>query len=305
MEYITKTISSEYDGLLLEALLLVPEGKPKGIIHISHGMSEDKERYLAFMNFLVEYHYICVIHDHRGHGKSVKDRKDLGYFYTDKTDGIIQDLHQITMYIKQEYPNLPVYLFAHSMGTLVARNYMKRYDAEVEKVILCGIPTKNPFTSFALFLSKLSTKLWGGKRRNHLLNFLAFQPYNLGYKIKNSWLCSDENIVKQYNDDPYCGFVFTNNGFLNLFQMLKDAYEKNDWQVHHVSLPILLIGGEDDPVIQNKKKFYETERFLQSLGYVEVKGKLYKGKRHELLNEINKKEVYQDILDFYQSEKEF
>lgn len=302
MNFIKTTFPSAYDGLMLEATLFIPKEKPKGIIQIAHGMAEHKERYFDFMKFLCEHRYLCIIHDHRGHGKSIQEDSDFGYFYTDQIDGIVQDLYQITKYVKHEYPNLPVFLFAHSMGTLVARNYMKQYDKEVEKVILCGIPTQNILVPLALLLTKASIMVCGGKHRNKLLNFLSFHPYNHGYTLKNAWLSSDENVVKQYNENTNCGFIFTNNGFLNLFQMLKRAYEKKDWKVQHPALPILLIAGENDPVIQNKKKFYETEQFLREVGYTFISSKLYSGKRHELLNEKNKIEVYQDILNFLRNE---
>ena len=120
----TAQIISSYDGLSLE-ILCVESENPKGIVQISHGMAENKERYIPFMKFLAKHGYTTVIHDHRGHGKSVRKQEDLGYFYNGKEKAIVEDLHQITLWIKEEYPNLPVYLLGHSMGTLVARNYIK------------------------------------------------------------------------------------------------------------------------------------------------------------------------------------
>ena len=126
-----ENIISEKDCLQLEVAILEPKEKPKGIVQISHGMSEHKERYYEFMKYLSENGYICVIHDHRGHGASVKNKRDLGYFYTEDINYIIDDLYQITKYIKNKYPDLKINLFAHSMGTLVARGYMQKYDNEI------------------------------------------------------------------------------------------------------------------------------------------------------------------------------
>ena len=124
---------SEFDGLRLDVEEVVPD-RIRGIVQISHGMAEHKERYEEFMKFLAEHDYMAVIHDHRGHGNSVNDLVELGYFYTEDIQGIIEDLHQITRWIKEQYPGLPIYLFSHSMGTLVARNYIKKYDDEIKKL---------------------------------------------------------------------------------------------------------------------------------------------------------------------------
>ena len=126
-------INSSSDGLKIELAYTIPKDEIKGIVQFSHGMAEHKERYFNFMEYLSNNGYVCVINDHRGHGNSVKDKKDLGYFYTEDTNFIIDDLHDVTKYIKEKYSNQKLYLFSHSMGTLVARGYMQKYDNEIEK----------------------------------------------------------------------------------------------------------------------------------------------------------------------------
>ncbi|MGN0357808.1 MAG: alpha/beta hydrolase, partial [Blautia sp.] len=129
-------IPSEFDGLKLEVAIATPVETPKGIIQFSHGMAEHKERYFDFMNYLNSHGYVCVIHDHRGHGESVEMEDDYGFFYTENEQAIIDDLYTVTKFIKNEYPCIPLYLFSHSMGTLVARGFLKRYDSEIEKIVL-------------------------------------------------------------------------------------------------------------------------------------------------------------------------
>ena len=124
---IIKKITSKQDGLKLEIAIMECEN-PKGIVQFSHGMAEHKERYFDFMQYLNDRGYICVIHDHRGHGSSVKSKNDYGYFYTENADYIVEDLFQVTEYVREMYPGLEVTLFSHSMGTLVARCYLKKYD---------------------------------------------------------------------------------------------------------------------------------------------------------------------------------
>lgn len=136
----TLKLISEHDSLILSVMLCTPDTTEniQGILQFSHGMTEHKERYLNVMKYFTSKGYICIIHDHRGHGKSVKNRDDLGYFYEDGATGIVEDLRRVSEYVKDLYPDLPLYLIAHSMGTLVTRVYLKKYDYIPSGVFLCG-----------------------------------------------------------------------------------------------------------------------------------------------------------------------
>lgn len=291
-------LNSNFDNLELELAITKPKKEVIGIIQISHGMSEHKERYYDFMKFLSNKGYVCVIHDHRGHGNSVKNNDDFGYFYTEDYNAIIQDLHQVTEYIKSEYKGLKVFLFSHSMGTLVARNYLKKYDNEIEKLILCGPPTKNNLAYIGLGLAKFLKVFEGEKERSKFLDKLVFAGFNKGKSKKNEWISMNPENVDKYNEDSKSGFIFTINGFINLLNLVINAFKTEEWEVNNTELPIFIIAGTDDPVIQSKKKFDELIEFLHSLGYININTKLYDNRRHELLNEIGKGEVYQDIYEF-------
>jgi len=165
---IIKKITSKQDGLKLEIAIMECKN-PKGIVQFSHGMAEHKERYFDFMQYLNERGYICVIHDHRGHGGSVKSKNDYGYFYTENADYIVDDLFQVTEYVRDMYPGLEVTLFSHSMGTLVARCYLKKYDEYIRRLILCGPPTENSAASFAVGLAKIIKPFF--KEKSHLIKW--------------------------------------------------------------------------------------------------------------------------------------
>ena len=291
-------IQSSSDGLKIEIAYTEPEGEAKGIVQLSHGMSEHKERYFKFMEYLSNSGYICIINDHRGHGKSIKNKSDLGYFYTEDVNFIIDDLHDVTSYIKNKYPNKKIYLFSHSMGTLVTRGYMQKYDNEIEKIILCGPPTKNPFTTFAIAMAYLFKLIGMGKKTNKILNNLTFKSYNKNYKNENEWLSKNPENIIIYNDDELCGFTFTTNGFINLYKLLKRAFDKNLYKVQNKELKILLIAGDKDPVIQSNKNFKQLEEFLKQIGYKNTRSKLYPDLRHEILNEKEYEAIYKDILEF-------
>lgn len=295
---ILEKIKSEKDNLNLSIAIIEPKVKPKEIVQISHGMSEHKERYYDFMKYLSDNGYICVIHDHRGHGASVKSEKDLGYFYSENIDFLVDDLYKITKYIKNKYPNLKVNLFSHSMGTLVARNYLKKYDEEISKVILCGPPTKNNLASLGVIIAKVLNIFYKKNTPNKILNKMTFGIYNKNEKMENGWISENIENVKKYNQDKLCGYVFTTNGFINLYKLMKKAFDKKDWKPKNKKLKVDVIAGENDSVIQNKLKFQGLVDFLREVGYESIESKLYKNMKHEILNEKNNNTVYKDILDF-------
>lgn len=291
-------IKSRCDNLKLEIGVIEAQKPVKGIVQISHGMAEHKERYINFMSYLAEKGYTCVIHDHRGHGNSIQQKEDLGYFYTDDFNYIVEDLAQVTEFIQKKYPKRDIILFSHSMGTLVSRNYLKKYDQNIKKIILCGPPTRNNLVGVGIFMAKFSSFFGGSKKVNRLLNKLTFGSYDKGGALDNEWICSNLDVVKQYNDDPLCGYIFTTNGFLNLFYLMKNAYCKDQWEVKNKDLEMLMIAGEDDPVIQSKDKFHDLVGFLKEVGYSKIYVKLYRHKKHELLNETEHEKVYADVLNF-------
>ena len=188
-------VKSNCDGLKLYTSIFVPDKPIRGIVQISHGMVEHQVYYYDLMKFLTKVGYVAVIHDHRGHGKSIWNEGDLGYFYEEKAEYIVEDMVQITRMMKERYPKVPVYLFGHSMGSLVVRKYLKKYDKEVKKVILCGSPSINKGSSFGRFLCKAG-KVWHGERyRSKFLNRLVLP------KPKTNWLSINEEYIQEYKVD--------------------------------------------------------------------------------------------------------
>lgn len=296
---VTDMVRSYRDGLALDIAITEPKPniKPRAAVQFSHGMAEHKERYLEFMRYLSSRGFICVIHDHRGHGRSIKAAADLGYFYTRDFNYLSDDLYRVTAYIKDKYKNLPIYLFSHSMGTLVARNYLKKHDTDIQKLVLCGPPTENPKAGMGIAAAK-AIALFGDRRRSRILNKLADGSYNNGFETRNAWLNTDMAEVEKYNADRLCGYTFTVNGYINLFGLMQAAYNAKDWRAVNKNLDIFIIAGSDDPVIQSKEKLYRLKSFLQSVGYSSVDLKIYPGMRHEILNEKSKNIVFNDVFEF-------
>ena len=283
---------SDCDGLKLDVTMFVPK-KIKGIVQLSHGMVECKEYYYDFMRYLTTNGYVTIINDHRGHGKSVKSDDDLGYFYDETAEYIVEDLHQITKYVKDKFPGKKVILFGHSMGSLVVRKYIKKYDYEIDKLIVCGSPSENKLAGFGVNLTKIFKKIKGEKYRSDFLNRLSGLPDK-----DKSWLSKDSNYVNKYMNDKYCSFVFTTNGFMNLTKLMVDVYSKKNWVLKNKDLPIFFIAGKEDLVIKNEKAWMKSIKFLKDLGYKNIEYKLYDGMRHAIVLEKNKELVYDDIMKF-------
>ena len=303
MNFQNITLKSKEDGIDIDVLYVLPEGEIKGLFAISHGMAEHKERYLPFMDYLAKQGYLVFINDHRGHGKSIKTQDDLGYFYDDKGNYIVEDLFMINTYFKEHYPSLPLYLFGHSMGSLIVRKYLQKYDDTLTKLIVRGSPSKNPLVKVACFVVDVMSRFKGDRYRSPLINALAFGSYDKKFEgdLPNRWLSKNEENVLNYNKNEKDGFIFTLNGFKNLFLIMAEVYDKKMYHPQNPDLPILFIAGKDDPVIISLSKWHEAIMFLKDAGYKNVEGQLYNDMRHEILNETAKEEVYKDILYFIES----
>lgn len=293
-------IRSHFGGLSLSILACAPDDDaPKAIIQLSHGMCENKERYLPFMEFLCDNGYACIIHDHRGHGESIKGAEDLGFFGEGGWEAIVGDLFTINRFAREKFPEIPIFLFGHSMGSLAARCFAKRFDDMIDGLIICGSPSRNPATGAGLALTKIIAAIKGSRHRPKLIQQMAFGGFNKKFKDEgpNAWLTRDRSVVQAYNESPLCGYVFTADGFIGLFNLMKDCYSFEGWQVSKPEMPVLFIAGGDDPCITSAKDYALAAEHMRISGYTDVKSRLYNGMRHEILNETGKHIVWNDILD--------
>jgi len=292
------TVQGASDGVQLSTLVIAPES-PKAVLQLVHGMAEHKERYIPFMNYLSEMGYACVICDLRGHGESVSGQEDLGFMDKGGMKGLVDDVHCITDWIRQQYPGLPVFLFGHSMGSMVVRSYLKRHDGELAGLVVCGSPSKNPAAGVGNALAGAIGLFKGQRYRSGFLADLCTGNNDKKFKsdgLRNAWLSTNKANVQAYNNDPLCGFTFTVNGYRNgLFRLMQDIYSPDGWVVSNPSLPIHFIAGAEDPCIISLKKFSEAVSFLRARGYREVTSKVYPGMRHEILNETGREDVWQDV----------
>lgn len=289
---------SGFDGLRIHALIAVPSGNINGIVQIVHGMCEYKERYLDFMDYLAEEGFMSVIHDNRGHGKSICSEDDIGFLYKNGGKGYVSDIAQLVGIVKEAYPSIPYFMFGHSMGSLGARCYIKEHDTELNGLIISGSPSFSRFSSFARSIqSALSQKL-GSHFRSEKISGIADTVLSKKFakeNLKNSWICSNSEVVKAFNEDSMCNFIYTLNGYEALLYLLKETYSKRGWRVENSGLPIRFISGRDDPCMLSEKKFFKAAELLEKAGYSSISHRLFDGMRHEIINEKNNIIVYKDV----------
>ena len=291
-------LTSNYDGIPLEVLTVRPHKAPRAVLVMAHGMSEHKERYVYVMESLAKSGYACVMADMRGHGKSLMKEKDLGFFYDSGLQGVIKDLHQIVYYAKEQFPDAPVILFGHSMGTLVAQAYMKQHDFGLDGVILSGAPCLNQAAAFARMLTESLAGKSGRRQKSGLLDNMTIGNYEKVFKKegrKHAWLAVNTAVSDAYEADPLSGFSFTLDGYDTLFRLMESVGDEKNWDVTKYDLPILYIAGMEDPVIGGVRGFRDSVHAMRGHGYQRVRGKLYAGYRHEILQDYCRDEVLSDM----------
>ena len=280
-----------------------PTGKLKGILQIAHGMCEYIDRYDEFASFMARRGFLVIGNDHLGHGLTAKNMDELGYFPAKRrSKTVVTDLVRVTKEVRSKYPDVPFFMLGHSMGSFLARRYMMTYGSLLDGVILSGTGSQPALTlKTGRALAKTIGLARGKHHRSRILNALAFGPYNA--KIKPSrtdfdWLSVNTDNVDAYIADPYCGFPFTVNGFETLFELLDFIQDPNNIERLPEDLPILMIYGSEDPVGHYGKDIEGIRRSFKKAGIRKVIVRSRPGDRHEILNEDDREETYEEICAF-------
>ncbi|HFL2422915.1 TPA: lysophospholipase [Clostridioides difficile] len=274
--------------------------KPKAVIQIAHGMAETAQRYETFAKVLTKNGYIVYINDHRGHGKTAKIIENVGHLA--EKEGfrcLVEDMYTLTNIIKKENEDLPIYLFGHSMGSFASQRYIMDYSNNLSGLILCGSNGKQGIIlNLAHLIINHEIKKYGRRSKSNKINNLIFggEIIRRNEKTKFDWLSRDKEQVEKYINDPFCGVVCSCGFFYDLVQGLKEIEDKENLKKVPLDIPIYIISGDKDPIGKNGKGVLRLRDRYIKLGVKDVTCKLYKDGRHELLNEINRKEVFEDII---------
>lgn len=284
----------------LHVVIWEPNIQVIGVVQISHGMVEYIKRYDEFARYLNQYGILVVGNDHLGHGETAKTDDDWGYFCSDNmSETVVEDLYKITCCAKKNYPDVPYFLFGHSMGSFMARRYIMTYGNELDGVIISGTGNQSGSVLKAGKIMVSLTKLFKGDRyRSRMLKNMFFSKFNAripNVRTSNDWLTKDEAIVDKYNADKYCTYSFTVNGYRTLLEVLSFIQNENNIEKIPKNLPVFLIAGEEDPVGNYGKAVKNVYEIYEQAGIEDISIKLYKDDRHELINETDKEDIYEDI----------
>lgn len=285
----------------IHAVEWIPEGDVRGVLQIAHGMVEFIERYDRFASFMASQGFYVVGNDHLGHGKSVTDESQLGYFAKDNGNFcVIGDMQQLRLDTQKKYPGLPYFILGHSMGSFLTRQYIELYGEGLKGAIVMGTGYQPSLTlNLAIALTGILKKTKGDHYRSKTVNNMALGSYNKAFepaRTKNDWLTKDESIVDAYEANPLNQFTFTVNGYNNLFRGLRFAEQQKNLNRIPKDLPILVVSGANDPVGECGKGPTAVADIYRRTGIKDVTLKLYPDDRHEILNELDKENVDRDLL---------
>lgn len=278
----------------------------KGTVQISHGMAEHSKRYSDFADRLTKNGFAVYANDHRGHGETEGHVEKLGYFAdNDGWNLVVSDMNKLNDIIQKAHPGIPVFIFGHSMGSFLSRDYMFTYPEKIEGVILSGTGGDPGFLGSAgIMITSLESKLRGKKAQSRLMDKMSFGSFNKAFRPNRTafdWLSRDEKKVDQYIDDPFCGTIFTAGFFRDLLCGIKKINKASNIEKIPVELPIYLYSGTNDPVGDFTKGAKQVYNSYKKAGIKDLSLKFYEEGRHEMLNEINREEVMNDIVDWLEN----
>lgn len=286
----------------INVLYWLPEDTPKGILQIAHGMREFIDRYDEMGQWFAGQGYVVTANDHLGHGASIKTEEDWGFFAAeDGWNKVLDDMHTLRTNTGERYPGLPYFLAGHSMGSFLVRNYIYSWpEDELSGAIIVGtgqIPAV--VNRVGIRIAKRQIAGNGPRFRSPLLSKVALGNNNKAFepgRTKNDWLTRDEEIVDKYSADTRNNFVFTAQAFLDFFTGILNISKKSNLSLIDKELPLLFLSGDRDPVGNMGKGVRKAYKIYRDLGCEDVEMKLYPDARHEIFNEINREEVFSDLL---------
>ena len=290
----------------IHARKCTPDGQPRAVIQIAHGIAEHINRYDNFAAFLADNGFVVVGNDHLGHGKSIQSPEEQGIFAeADGWNRVVEDMDRLHDLMRSEYPGLPYIFFGHSMGSFLTRTYLIRHPDQYDAAIISGTGHQaKPLVFAGNAAAGLMVKMKGPRADGQALNDMAFGSYCK--KIPDprtpfDWLSRDPAQVDKYIADPLCGFVAKVSLYRDMMQGVKFITNQQNINAMSKEQPIYFMSGQDDPVGDYGVGVDKAYKAFCRAGLKDVTIRLYPGGRHEMLNEINKADVYRDILNWLNS----
>lgn len=286
------------DGINTLACYRTETQNPRALVQLCHGMCEHFAYYREFAEFLAQDGILAFGDDHLGHGYTPVRDRDRGFFAEQNgADHLVMDEHQLSLYMKAQYPGIPLILFGHSMGSFIVRETVARYGNDYTAAIFCGTAGPDTPAGLGVFFADLIARFRGKRYRSEWIESVAFHGYNQKYGPGvpfNAWITRDEEHLKRHTDDPFCRFNFSVSAYHDMFTLLKWVSSRKWAKRLPASLPVLLITGDMDPVGDWGKGVRKVTERLCRAGMEQVSLRVYPEMRHELLEEIGREQVMKE-----------
>lgn len=282
------------------------EIQAKAVLVIVHGMAEHAQRYDRFSSYLNTLGIVTYAYDQRGHGKTAGSVDNLGFFSENNGwQKVVDDLHSVVTYAKEENPGLKIFILGHSMGSFVSRTYITQYSEYIDGAILSGTAgSAGLLGKIGIALTSIISGIKGKRSLSPLMDKMSFGDFNKSFKPNRTqfdWLSRDEAEVDKYINDPYCGTIFSIGFFNDMMKGLEYVNCKKNAQKIRKDIPMYLFSGSKDPVSKNATQIQGVFDMYKSSGINDISMKIYPEARHEMLNETNREEVFEDIKNWLES----
>lgn len=277
---------------------------PIGIVQLTHGMAEHIDRYDEFAKFLASNGFVVCGNDHLGHGKSIESRAEIGFMGEENGDKrLVDDMHILTKIMKKRNPDIPYFLFGHSMGSFCTRIYATHFGYELAGVIICGTGDMPELINAAKDVIDICVAKYGVMRRVDKIAEIMNKGFSMMSPDKENplaWISANDENRLNYSNDALCGFTYTLAGYRTIYDIIREACDPAWASRMPKDLPVMIISGANDPVGMNGKGVLAVADSLAGEG-IDPTTILYPGMRHEILNETDKEVVFNDVLSFLHS----
>ncbi|MGN6765026.1 MAG: alpha/beta fold hydrolase [Rhizobiaceae bacterium] len=303
MAFDDRRILNSPTGAALNLLVKKAAEPARAVVQMNHGLAEHAARYARFADHLAEHGFQIYAHDHRGHGGTRAPDAPPGMFARENgAEKVIADVHAIHELIAKEHPGLPVIVFGHSMGGLIALNFVQRHGQRIAGAAVWNANfSAGPAERLARLLLLWERFRLGSDVPSRLLPKLTFQAWARqipGRCTKFDWLSRDKAEVDAYIADPLCGWDASVSMWLDIFDLIFHGADDRNLAGIKKDLAFHLVGGEKDPATDGGKAVRDLDALLRRLGFSSVAASVYPGTRHESLNEVNRDKVMVDFVEW-------
>ncbi len=304
----------DQDGIEIFVYKWEPDTSPKAIVQFVHGLAEHAKRYEGIAEALCKEGFLCYAQDARGHGLTAGDLTEAtleghaGVLGPNGWNGVVNDIHELSNLIKKEYPTLPLFMIGHSWGAMLLQDYIQEWGNEIKGCILSG--TNGKVRALVLKAGKViikgEIKKLGPTAPSVKMHEMNFASHNHDWQNDEGatgfeWLSRDKSEVQKYVDDPWCGFISPAPLWLEFIKGMEKIYEKKNEEKVPKELPIYFIAGTLDPVGNKTKGVSAMINRFEKYGIKDISYKFYENAHHEIFNEINRDEVFRDVISWLNS----